>query len=69
MIDGGEIWTYMYMDAQSTTGLTTSYSSPLYRLYRGFSFFHCWLDFEFRVHLYSTSSIISEMRYFVRDER
>ena len=27
------------------------------------------LDFEFRVHLYSTSLIISEMRYFVRDER
>ena len=24
MIDGGEIWTYMYMDAQGTTGLTTS---------------------------------------------
>lgn len=24
MTDGGEIWTYMYMDAQGTTGLTTS---------------------------------------------
>lgn len=24
MIDGSEIWTYMYMDAQGTTGLTTS---------------------------------------------
>lgn len=24
MTDGDEIWTYMYMDAQGTTGLTTS---------------------------------------------
>lgn len=29
MTDGGEIWTYMYMDTQGTTGLTSTQVSGI----------------------------------------